>query len=79
MKRKDSEVFFHTLTESGEIEWQGIVLQELPLGHLRIQLFSWVTGSPTDIRIVNGADYRWRFYVDESAWLAAGDIGRPSR
>ena len=72
-KKPQDEVFFHTLDEQGDIKWQGIVLRELPLGHLEIQLYSWFMGEPTDRKIVNGADYKWIFYTSEAKWLAAGD------
>lgn len=75
--KKTKEVFFHTVhrdgPRAGKINWQGIVLTELPLGHLEVQLYSWLTGEPTDIKIVDGKDYKWIFYTSEDAWTRAGD------
>jgi hypothetical protein len=73
IKKPKDTVFFHTLDAQGEIEWQGIVLRELPLGHLEIELFSWLSGEPTERRIVNGAERKWVFYTSEAKWLAHGD------
>lgn len=65
-------IFFHTIDQE-EIVWQGIVLTELPLGHLEIQLFSWLTGEPTEIMIVEGKDHQWIFYTNEDAWRKASE------
>jgi hypothetical protein len=79
IKKPQDEVFFHTLDEQGDIYWQGIVVRELPLDHLEVQLYSWITGAPTDIKILDGKKYQWIFYTSEAKWLAAGDATQYKR
>ena len=69
----DTGIYFHTFDSDAGMIWQGVVLRELPLGHLEILLFSWGDGSENGTKIVNGAHYEWAFYTSHDKFLAAGD------
>lgn len=48
--------FFHTLdAETNKVQWQGRILSEPKPGYYMIQLFEWITGSPsfTGTRLVS--------------------------
>ena len=66
--------WFHTFhPETGRIEYQGKVVSN-DGRRIRAQLFSWITGLPTDIRTFPAEDAElWRFYQTEQAWRGAGD------
>jgi len=64
------KVYFHILKD-GQIENQGEVITELPLGFLEIQYYSFLTGEPTNKAIVNGKNFDWRFYTDHRKFLKA--------
>jgi hypothetical protein len=65
-------VYFHTLLENGEIEYQGHVIKELPFDFLEVQLYSFVTTEPTDIKIFEKSDFvKWKFYTTHDAWIQA--------
>jgi hypothetical protein len=71
MATKKDDVYFHTFTEDGRIINQGVILRELPLDHLEIQLFSFLTGEDTIKKIVDGKDYIWKFYTDHDDFIKA--------
>lgn len=73
MPKESSEVFFHTILDNGDLGWQGIVLRELPLGHLEVKLYGWGMGENAGTKIVDGKDYKWIFYTSEREWVRVGD------
>lgn len=66
--------WFHTFyPETGRIEYQGKVVSN-DGRRIRAQLFSWITGFPTDIRTFPAEDAKtWQFYKTAQAWRDAGD------
>jgi hypothetical protein len=67
------EVFFHTFLPNGDVHLQGIVLRELPLGHLEVKLYGWGMGENTGTKIIDGKEHKWCFYTNEKEWVKAGD------
>jgi hypothetical protein len=60
-------LFFHTYS-NGKIYWQGHIEQKLDSGSYLVQLFSWLTGEPTDKKIVNDSEMKdWSFYDSNEA------------
>lgn len=65
--------FFLTLDASGMCESQGQVVGAPQQDFYLCQMFSWLTGCPTDRLLVPVADCAgWRFYPSEAQWQAAG-------
>ena len=78
---------FHSIhPESGQIEWQGIIIGNPEPGWYLVQLFEWVTGAPNVRRLVRIDDLRgWLLYgnaemmkesFDHGAARAGGPYGR---
>lgn len=74
LPKKGSEVFGHSFDENGDMHNQFQVLQNDGLT-FKIQLFSWLTGEPTDVRAVTSRflDDECRIYFSHSEWIKAGD------
>lgn len=55
--------FFHSYHPQGNVQWQGVIEEELPGGFYRVQLFDWVVGADSCQRIVPiAAMTRWSLY-----------------
>lgn len=69
------DMFFHTLNESGEIQYQGYIVGvdgDVVLG----QLFSWLHGGPTIVQKFNKDEMyssRTVLYSSQEAWNSAAD------
>ena len=56
--------FFHSINkDTGNIEWQGIVIRRPEVGWYLIELFEWFTGTPNVRRLVRIEDMTERFYL----------------
>jgi hypothetical protein len=65
-------LWVHTLDDKGQICWQGQVLYWGPK-RVQLQLFSWWTGYPTDIKTVSPEQTKeWRLFTSQGEWLEAG-------
>lgn len=55
--------FFHSFSDTGEIQWQGQVTARINQSHYLVQLFEWVIGADSTERIV-GVDQMtgWTIY-----------------
>ena len=63
--------FFLSFEPDGTPRWQGRVLAELSPGRFRVQLFEWLTGSPSKKMIVSRSEMSgWMFYPDADSWHA---------
>ena len=67
---KQEPVFFHTFKD-GRINFQGHVVDRLPDGRVRAQLYSWLTGCPTDEKVLPECEIVE--YPSHREWMAAGD------
>ncbi|MCC7393286.1 MAG: hypothetical protein IT553_00365 [Sphingomonadaceae bacterium] len=66
--------FFLTFDEDREIRFQGQVLRCLGSGYFLCQLFSAITGEPTNSIVQPVHDMKgWKFYGDEAQWHRAYD------
>jgi hypothetical protein len=61
--------FFHSINkDTGNIEWQGIVIRRPEVGWYLIELFEWFTGTPNVRRLVRIEDMtEWLFYPNVEA------------
>ena len=63
--------FIH-MVEDGKIECQGEVIASPEPGYYLIQLYSWITGFPTNEKLVHVSDMKnWKFYSDIDDWKEA--------
>lgn len=72
--------FFHTLSDKGKLEYQGVVLGSPEPDWYLVMLFSWLDGRPTNgklVRFVDMAD--WMFYFDDEHMRWEGENGNASR
>lgn len=63
--REDTMVglWFHSVTDSGDLHWQGTILDSPQPGWYRVQLFEWLMGYPSEQRLVCFEDMTsWIFY-----------------
>lgn len=61
--RKLVGFWFHSRDARGEINWQGQVIRKAKHGCYIVQLYSWLTGAPTDRACVAAESMRdWTFY-----------------
>ena len=59
--------YFHSFNDTGEIEWQGQILDE-ENGEYLVQLFEWICGEPGDQEVVPVSQTKsWRFYRSATA------------
>jgi hypothetical protein len=67
--------FFHTY-QNDALLWQGVVLSTTR-DYLEVQLFSWLSGEPTDILVIRKSEAvwndstktGWKFYTNREHWL----------
>ena len=52
--------WFHSFNDDGDVEWQGQILS-VSSDCYNVQLYSWIDGSPTDVRTL-GKDVEVVFY-----------------
>ena len=65
--------FFHSKTEDGALNWQGLIITDLGDGLYRVQLYGWLWGDPTLQKLVKLSDMLdWDFYRDRESWVDAG-------
>jgi len=60
--------WFHSHNEKGEIQWQGQVLGVVSDNHFLVQLYSWLDGTSTDMKIVSLEkiiEEDWSFYSSD--------------
>jgi len=56
-------LWFHSKDEQGQIQWQGHIVGRPEFGLYLVQLFEWIMGYPTFIRMVSMDDMKdWQFY-----------------
>jgi hypothetical protein len=61
--------YFHTFTDEGLVEYQGVVLGEPHHGFFLVRTFEWLAGSPYCERLYRIDDMLdWWFY-DEAEWM----------
>lgn len=64
-------MLFHSFNANGSRNWQGEVLGHPTPRTVKVQLYSWLTGSKTDIKVLPIESTRgWQFYLDEATWHA---------
>lgn len=69
-------LWFHSV-EEGAIKWQGQVLDAAGAHGYRLQLYSWLDGSPTNTKLVTHEEMQgWRFYPTDELMRAASYIDR---
>lgn len=55
--------FFHSFLENGDVHWQGKVVQECGDGFFLVQLFDWISGAESDLKLTNLQNMLgWSFY-----------------
>jgi len=60
--------WFHSVKKNGAIDWQGQVLARPEPGIYLVQLYEWITGSPSNQQLVKFEDMEnWLFYADNDA------------
>jgi hypothetical protein len=71
----ETKKFFHTISQTSQIEKQGMVLSRDPKRMtVHVEFFSWMTGEPNGQQTFDEADtVTWRFYESKAAWNHAGD------
>lgn len=60
---------------NGDVEWQFYIKGAVGDGHA-IQLFSWLDGRPTDVKVIKTADLTgdgYKLYSSEQEWLHAAE------
>lgn len=63
-------LFGHTRDECGDIKWQFEIIGKVDDDAYAIQLFSWVDGMPTDVKIMQVEQLReCSLYSTRSAWI----------
>ncbi len=56
-------LWFHSRDDQGEIQWQGHIIGRPEPGLYLVQLFEWLMGSPSVVRLVRAdAMTGWQFY-----------------
>ena len=69
----ETKKFFHTISQTGQIEKQGMVLSR-DQDRVTVQFFSWMTGEPNGTQTLDkDATKTWSFYESKAAWNHAGD------
>jgi len=64
-------LWFHSL-KGGEVEWQGRIDRAVHDGKYVVQLFSWISGDPTEKVVVCADDVEgWILYDDSSEMRTA--------
>jgi hypothetical protein len=60
--------YFHSVNETNQIEWQGLVIGEPHSGWYLVQLFEWASGDPSVQRLVPIEKMiSWSFYTSADA------------
>ncbi len=60
--------YFRSANENNKIEWQGVVIGQPQSGWYLVQLFDWISGEPTEQRLVPIEKMiGWLFYPDADA------------
>lgn len=55
--------FFHSFDNDGIVKWQGHIEESCGDGFFLVQLFEWITGSPSDMKLVHMQSMsEWSFY-----------------
>jgi hypothetical protein len=62
-------LYFHTFLKDNEIQWQGIVVGNPQPGWYLVQLFEWLNGTDSNIKLVMMEDMlHWQFYADKAGF-----------
>lgn len=62
--------WFHSFTEAGELHWQGQILAPEPNNYFSVQLYSWIDGRPTQIKLVPFSQMiDWNFYISNEEMI----------
>lgn len=74
MAATGKEVFGHSFLDDGNVNWQFSILKVFGDSAI-IQLYSWLTGSETELKKVNLSWLKEKcaLYLSEKEWVAAGD------
>ncbi|MCW0235261.1 MAG: HNH endonuclease [Ferrovibrio sp.] len=70
-------MYGHSLDADGKIHWQFKVIRSVGNDAYAVQLFSWICGAPTDVKIIDTEVLRsstCRLYGTRQAWMAAADL-----
>lgn len=60
--------WFHSIKKDGVVTWQGQILARPEPGIYLVQLYEWITGSPSNQQLVKFEDMKnWLFYADNDA------------
>lgn len=66
--------WFHSWSRTGEIEWQGQVLERLDDGRYLVQLYEWVLGEESTQEVVYWQRMsKWSFYETNARMRRAYD------
>jgi hypothetical protein len=78
-READGELeYFHTF-KGGRINYQGHVVSRNDT-HVKVQLYSWLTGYKTDRLTFPLAEVaKWKFYPNHAEWLAAAEIDQAKK
>jgi hypothetical protein len=58
--------WFHSRKQSGVIEWQGTFVARVNDDHYLVQLFDWLIGAPSSMRVASiSAMASWSVYDDD--------------
>ena len=64
VKNKMIGQYFHSI-EKGKVKWQGCILSKPSKNMYLIQLFSWLSGEPTNRQLISIDKMKdWLFYKD---------------
>ena len=64
--------WFHSFEEDGRVKWQGRIVSAQAEGLFLIQLYSWISGSPHDQKLIHIKDMvSWVFYEDSEDMICA--------
>lgn len=68
--------YFHSISKTGKVQWQGIVVGNPEPGWYVLQLFEWLVGEQSVRRLAHLQDMRdWLFYKDREAMLYSYEYG----
>lgn len=73
-------LFGHSIVD-GDVEWQFFIKGAVGDSHA-VQMFSWLTGFPTDVKLIKTADLTgggFKFYSTEQEWNRAADLATERR
>ena len=68
--------WFHSVRKDGTVNWQGQILARVEPGIYLVQLYEWITGSPSNQQLVKFEFMEsWLFYPDNDAMNYSWEYG----